>query len=62
MTNSNTDQGREDLILYCGKCMQEAMERGDKAMAQFWLGAQYEQIRLRSPQKVAEMEAERGLV
>lgn len=62
MTNPNTDQGREDLIVYCGKSMEDAVANGDMAMARFWLEAMEAQIAKRTPAQVARMEAERGLV
>lgn len=55
------DQEREDLISYCGKCLQEAMDKDDKSMAYFWLEAQSRQIQLRSPQQVQRMEQDRGI-
>lgn len=58
----NADDTREDLIAYCGRCFEEAMKKGDRGLAYFWLGAQNEQIKLRSPEKVLELEQERGLV
>lgn len=61
MNNPTTDQGREDLIAYCGKCFEEAMAKGDRGLAYFWLGAQNEQIKLRTPEKVAQLEQERGI-
>ena len=61
MTNPTTDQGREDLIAYCGRCFEEAMKNGDRGLAYFWLGAQNAQIALRSPEQVARMEAEKGI-
>ena len=57
----NADDTREDLIAYCGRCFEEAMKTGDRGLAYFWLGAQNEQIKLRSPEQVERMEAERGI-
>lgn len=61
MTNTTTDQGCEDLIAYCGQRLIKAQEAGDKGLAYFWLEAQNTQIRLRSPEQVARMEAEKGI-
>lgn len=60
--NPNTDEGREELIQYCGKSMEGAVANGDMAMARFWLEAMQNQIAKRTPEQVARMEAERGLV
>lgn len=63
MTNQtpSPEVDREEFIRYCGKCFEEAVASGDRGMAYFWLEAQNAQIRLRTPEKVAELEAERGL-
>jgi hypothetical protein len=60
-SQASRDEVREDLIAYCGQRMAKAMESGDKGLAYFWLEAQNTQIKLRSPEQIARMEAERGI-
>ena len=61
-TQASRDAVREELIAYCGERLIKAQEAGDKGLAYFWLEAQNTQIKLRSPEQVARLEAERGLV
>lgn len=58
---ASRDAVREELIAYCGQRLIKAQEAGDKGLAYFWLEAQNTQIRLRSPEQVARMEAEKGI-
>lgn len=58
---ASRDAVREELIAYCGERLIKAQEAGDKGLAYFWLEAQNTQIKLRSPEQVARMEAERGI-
>jgi hypothetical protein len=60
-TQASRDAVREELIAYCGQRMVKAQEAGDKGLAYFWLEAQNTQIKLRSPEQVARMEAEKGI-
>ena len=55
------DQQREELIVYCGQQMVAAQEKGERGLALFWLEAQNTQIKKRSPEQVARMEAEKGI-
>ena len=60
-TQASRDAVREELITYCGERLIKAQEAGDKGLAYFWLEAQNTQIKLRSPEQVARMEAEKGI-
>lgn len=57
-----TDEEREAHIEDCGRLMLEAMAQGDRNQAQGWLEDMNHAIAMRSPEQVARMEAERGLL
>lgn len=61
-TGSMTDAELEAHILDCGRLMLEAMAAGNRQEADEWLQAQAYAIKCRSPEKVREMERERGLL
>jgi len=57
-----SDAELEAHIRDCGRLMLEAMAAGNRQEADEWLHAQTVAIKSRSPEKVRELERERGLL
>lgn len=57
-----TDEERELHIEHCGHLMELEMDRGNREAALGWMQAMQDAIKSRTPQQVARLEAERGLL
>lgn len=57
-----TEEEREAHIGDCGRLVESEMKAGNRESAMSWLQAMQEAIKTRSPEQVARLEAERGLL
>lgn len=57
-----TEAEREAHIGDCGRLVESEMKAGNREAAMSWLQAMEEAIKTRTPEQVARLEAERGLL
>ena len=57
-----TEEEREAHIGDCGRLVESEMKAGNREAAMSWLQAMQEAIKTRTPEQVARLEAERGLL
>lgn len=57
-----TEEEREAHIGDCGRLVESEMKAGNREAAMSWLQAMQDAIKARTPEQVARLEAERGLL